>query len=286
MVLHYIDPVHVSSDISRYIRKNFATTPLDPTGESQSSDTTWYSTSDIDRITTHSNDLFIFASTAVSFILAKGYATGRAKRLRDVVNQASSPHGTTIPLDRMYELILNQALPSLEMDEPMDLQILLAQLLALREPLSVRGFAELVNTSIDELRNVLETLHTVINVPPDSDVGDLRTLHASFGDFLQHRAPKALRVDVDEGRERLLRACYARMQESDLCFNVSRSASSYQHNPDHRPAFISRSLEYACMQWAFHLGEVDNMARFERDIERVFLPKFFFWLEVVSAPRR
>ena len=213
----------------------FATTPLDSTSDSQLKKATWYSSSDIDSIATRSNGLFIFASTAVKFILEKGHATGRAKRLRDVVGQASSPHGTTAPLDSMYELILRQGLQSFEMDERIDLQLLLAQLLVLREPLSVRGFAELVKISIDELRSVFETLHAVVNVPPDSDVGDLRTLHASFGDFLQHRAPDALRVDIDKGREHLLHACFARMQAKDLCFNVSRSASSYQRNPTGRP---------------------------------------------------
>ena len=286
LVLHDIDPEEVSSDISRYIEAKFATTPLDSTGESPPSNAAWYSSSDIATITARSDGLFIFASTAVKFILEKGHATGRAKRLRDIVDQASSPHGTTKPLDRMYALILNQALHSFETDERIDLRLLLAQLLALREPLSVRGFAELVSVSVDVLRSALETLHTVINVPPDSDVGDLRTLHASFGDFLQHRAPDTLRVDLDGGRERLLRACFGRMQARDLCFNVSRSASSYQRNPAGRPTFIPRSLEYACVQWGFHAGEVENPTRFAPNIEAVFMPKFLFWLEVVSVLRR
>ena len=282
LVPHDIDPEEVGRDIARYVAMTFTATLLEPTGESPSANATWYSSSDVASITSRSNGLFIFASTAVKFILEKGHAIGCAKRMRDIIDPTSLPHGTTEPLDRMYELILKQGLHLLEMDERIDLQLMLAQLLALREPLFVRGFAELVKILIDELRSIFETLCTVVNIPQDNDVGDLRTLHTSFGDFLQHRAPDAFRVDISGGGERLLHACFGRMQAKDLCFNVSRSASSYQRNPGGRPTFIPWSLEYACLQWPFHLGGVSDLACFESRVKAVFVAKFLFWLEVVS----
>ena len=40
------------------------------------------------------------------------------------------------------------------------------------------------------------------------------------------------------------------------------------------------------MQWAFHLKEVANPARFEPAVNTIFIPKFLFWLEVVSILHR
>ena len=285
-VLHDIEPDEVNSDISTFIHARFTGAPVDPSEPSQSSGTTWYSASDIETLVGLSCGLFIFASTVIAFVLARGHAAGREKRLRDVVNSVKPRPRTTEPLNEIYSFILAEASSELEEDECHDLQVLLTKILALREPLSIRGFAELVKISVRQLRALLEDLHAVINVPADNDSGDLRTLHASFSDYLQLRAPNELQVDISLGRELLLRACFDRMQAADLCFNVSRSASSYQRNPDVRPTFIARSLEYACLQWVYHFEEISDRVRYEQMIDGIFLPKLLFWLEVVSVLRR
>ena len=285
-MLHDIEPDEINSDISTFIYARFVGAPVDPSEPSQSSRATWYSASDIKTLVDLSCGLFIFASTVIAFVLARGHAAGREKRLRDVLNSVKASARTTEPLDEIYSFILTEASSGLEEDERHDLQVLLAGILALREPLSIRGFAELVKISVRQLRALLEDLHAIINVPVDDDVGGLRTLHASFSDYLQLRAPAAQHIDIALGREQLLHACFERMQAEDLCFNVSRSASSYRRNPDGRPSFLPRSLEYACLQWAPHLGEVAEPARFEHAIKAVFVPKFLFWLEVVSVLRR
>ena len=117
----------------------------------------------------------------------------------------------------------------------------------------------------------------------------LRTVHASFGDYLYIRAPNHLRIRQSLGHEVLARGCLDVMAKQ-LCFNISASRSSYEPNPPNRPDSITLALEYACLHWSHHFAVIklskdfaaDTLA-LDVDIGRTFRPNLLFWLEVLSA---
>jgi len=43
------------------------------------------------------------------------------------------------------------------------------------------------------------------------------------------------------------------------------------------------SLEYACLQWVYHIAGATVPSEFDPEIFSAFRPRFLFWLEVVSV---
>jgi len=221
--LHTIDPAQVTADIRLYIEKTFekvTTTPV------------WYTDDDINELAVLSGGLFIFASTALAYILRRKEAPGRLERLRTLKMQTSSSTLVTGPLDRMYLLVLTQASDP-EVFEPTELNEMrrvIAVILSIRAPLTLKNLAEFLGLTTLHLRGTLEGLHAVILVPEEDEKGELRALHASFGDFIFTRAPEHIRVDKEYGHNELARACLKRMSADDLCFNISRRKTSFKPN--------------------------------------------------------
>ena len=119
-------------------------------------------------------------------------------------------------------------------------------------------------------------------MPEDDDEPGLRTLHASFGDYLVSRAPDILSITSSLGDDILARGCLQVMSKQ-LYFNVSQSPSSYKPNASSQPASITSSLEYACLQWIYHIAALPVTSVLDEEIFSIFRPRFLFWLEVASV---
>jgi len=187
----------------------------------------------------------------------------------------------------MYEIILIEATRE---DRPVakelpKLQRLLASLLSARMTLSVRALADLSDLASYEVSASLSRLHAVVHVPEDEDMPGLRTVHASFGDYLYSRAPNHLRIHQSLGHEALAHGCHDVMAKQ-LRFNISARPTSYDPNPSKRPEIITLSLEYACMQWVYHFAALINPHNLDATIGAIFRPRLLLWLEVMSALRQ
>jgi len=117
----------------------------------------------------------------------------------------------------------------------------------------------------------------------------LRTVHASFGDYLYSRAPSHIRIHQSLGHDALAHACL-RLIAKNLRFNISQSTSSYKANLSTKADCITLALEYACLHWAHHVAAfslIDDFASqssaLDTEIGRVLRSKLMFWLEVLSA---
>jgi len=273
--LHDVDRTEVAADIWLYVTAKF---PKDFDGEK------WYNDDDIVNIVNLADGLFIFAATVMRYILTPLGDDQRAGRLRRV----ATPSVLSYSLDEMYRLVLSNTSDPVESDdsELKDTREIVAVILSARTPLTVRALSELLQRSLRSLRGLLENLHAVIQVPVDDDEDYLRTLHASFGDFLfSSRAPDHIRLEASLGHDRLARGCLRRMSADDLCFNVSRSRSSFQHNSHEQQSVIPLSLQYAAIQWAHHVALSSDPTLYDGDIISNFRPKLLFWLEVLSVTR-
>jgi len=121
--------------------------------------------------------------------------------------------------------------------------------------LSVSALSDLLDIPANDLRAGFSYLHAVVYVPDGDSEPGLRTLHASFGDYLFGRAPSAFRIASSLGHVILARGCLHVMVQR-LHFNVSMSHSSYKPNRSTTPKTITLSLEYACLQWVYHVYDL------------------------------
>ena len=278
--LHTVEPEHVTADIRLYIGTRLA----------QASKTaTWYSAHDVEALVALSSGLFIFASTVVKYILDRGNDAGRRERLQKTNSAvALSSMAVTEPLDRIYELVVIDASKSewVDTDELGSMRKILACVLTVRESLSVQALANLIGSSTDTLRASLDRLHSLIHLPDNDTEPGVRTLHASFGDYMLSRAASHIRLASSLGHDLLAAGCLRRMGQSDLCFNISGSHSSYEPNAEFQPSSISLSLIYACLHWAHHIDAASTRSAFDRMIGGTFRRRFLFWLEVLSVMER
>ena len=269
--LHTIGVGEVTEDIRLYISNAFTNSPLAKS---------WYSDADVNNLATLSEGLFIFASTVIAYVLEAQSVKRRANRLLTALLAVKDSKVAPRPLDAIYEFVLTRASDTAKV-EPKELEEtlrVLACILATRTPLSVTALADLLEMEADDLRDSLRQLQAVVHVPEEGDQSGLKTLHASFGDYLFARR----RIQPLFGDETLARGCLRIMRER-LHFNVSNSQSSYEPNPATRPGSITLSLEYACMQWIYHVAGLKEPSMLDHEIDEAFCPRFLFWLEVISV---
>ena len=273
--LHTIDKTHVTEDIRLYISDAFSKETLDGR---------WYTESDVDLLATRADGLFIFASTVVTYILDTGSVKSRAARLRTAVFAMKSSRVMTRPLDAVYEFVLTRASDS-EKVEPEELAAtlkVLSSILMAKMPLSIIALAEILGWASDDLRDSLRRLHSVVHVPVQPEEPGLRTVHASFGDYLFERAATELRIVPALGDEALVRGCLKIMGKR-LHFNISQCRSSFEPNSSTKPDSVTYSLEYACLQWVYHLADLPQPWVMERNVDDIFRSQLLFWLEVMSV---
>jgi len=275
--LHTIGSDEVLEDIRMYIGNMFAQHPIPDTEP-------WYSDADVASLANLANGLFIFASTAIEYILDTASVDHRMDRLKTTLSTMKNSKVATGPLDEVYEFVIARAsnVTKVEPHELAQIRQVLSCILVARMPLSLSALAELLDAKIDVIRASLRRLRAVLHVPDERDQPGLRVLHASFGDYLFERASVGIRISRTNGEETLARGCL-RVLAKRLHFNVSQSRSSYQPNPSSKPDFIPLALEYACLQWIYHVSSSPEPTSFDKSITDTFTPRLLFWMEVMSV---
>ncbi|KZV72767.1 hypothetical protein PENSPDRAFT_717139 [Peniophora sp. CONT] len=243
----------------------------------------WPLKADIAVLTRLSDKLFIYAFTALQYL--RRDPVSRLKKLTGTAVVAGRP--MTKPLDDIYNLILSEAMdPDLyEVDEIEMSRAIIANIVTMREPLSVEALSKLLSLPVDQIKSSINRLYAVIYVPIRDDNGALSTFHASFGDFVtdHSRAPQYMDKHILKSHRALAMTCLDALQSDRLCFNVSQALTSYLPNSEQQLALFSDSFRYACLHWGHHIASGHNMELLT-SLERVFVgPKFLFWLEVLSS---
>ena len=281
--LHTVDVAEVNMDIKQYITENL-NIRLSSRPEFWESITD----SDIENLVQLCDGLFIVASTSLAYIL-NARASDTVARFWKLFNPAGDglSYRAVAPLDRMYEITLNDAAREAEFEatELPVLPHLLASVISARMTLSVAALSDLLNLEPYMLHASLSRLHAVVHVPERDDIPGLRTLHASFGDYMFNRAPNNIRILPSLGHDALAHGCLNVMGKQ-LHYNISQSRSSYDSNPLALPEGITLSLEYACMQWTRHFAALVDIGHLEVKIGAIFRPRFLSWLEVMSLLRQ
>jgi len=285
--LHAVNKEEVDADINRYI-----TGTLDFKLFGKPAIRAYFTETVVNDLVRLCDGLFIVAATALKHTFGAGANVAEA-RFQKLLNDSRDGFNVSAaaPLDRMYRIILEDAANE-GAAELSGLLLLLASLLSARMALSVTALADILGQKPNDVRASMSHLHAVVDVPDDDQVPGLRTVHASFGDYLLGRAPVHIRIAQGLGHINLAHGCLNVMRDR-LSFNISQSVSSYESNVTTRPTNITYSLEYACLHWAYHIvgsKPHDNSASSSSSlgtiISQIFRPKFLFWLEVLSVLHR
>jgi len=275
--LHTVNEEQVTADIRLYVRTTLT---------SNSRLCSLFTANDADTLTQVCNGLFIIATTALQYTLGAGIDRARIRfeTLLKSSHDSPSARAAATSLDCMYAVIVEDAVNTdkAEICDIPPTRQLLAVLLSARVSLSITALADILDVPSHHLRAGLSRLHAVVHVPEDDSEPGLRTLHASFGDYLTGRAPENIRIVASLGDEVIARGCL-RVMSKCLHFNISQSRSSFEPNVVSKSKIIPSSLEYACLQWIYHIAALPVPSVLDNEIDTVFRPRFLFWLEVISV---
>jgi hypothetical protein len=264
------------TDIHRYIdhqmvaiREQHSTRNLDPT---------WPGNTQISALATLSSGLFIWASTAVRFLLE---AHNPGSTLDTLLNKG-------LNLDDLYAVALRNTGRWDDMEFRHEAQVVLAAVVLGKVPMSDETIDRLLDLEPESSsRHIFARLGCVLQWK-SGEVA--RVLHTSFGDYLTDpgrsgHEPWFINSSV-LGRQ-LARGCL-RILRTELQFNICRLEDSHVRNTDvpdlpaRIAAYIPTHLSYSSRFWASHLEGADFDPNTLADIKDFMFHKFLFWLEVIS----
>jgi hypothetical protein len=270
--LHDAGDDMLEEDISRFIHYR-----LEQTQRKYKSFT--FTEDDVATLTKLAGQLFIYAFTACKYIHNDPH--GGLERLKHHADSATGIMRSGI--DKMYSLVLSKVFDNEEQDKATiaNAKLVLVYLVTAQTTFPVPELAELMAKDPLDIRTSLNLLHSLVYVPPDGDAGSVTTLHASFGDYLgeQERSGRYF-IDKAYGHEIFTDFCLKLLL--GLHFNIAGFTTSYKSNEDQEHAAIPKRLAYACQYWVHHLTRTADPAKYIDDIEKIFFPRFTFWLEVMS----
>ncbi|KAH9947833.1 hypothetical protein B0H21DRAFT_851412, partial [Amylocystis lapponica] len=246
---------------------------------------TWPNSSAIDKLLQMAGGLFIWASTAVSFI-AESHDPG--EQLSNVLN-SELKGGAEANLDSLYETVLHD---TKIWDQPVSVSQSWLKVLGLL----VIAKAPITYAEIDKMLGLenahssyrfFEQLRSLLHWSPDYFV---QLLHASIADYLTDKercGDKPWFIDIAEQSDSMTRTCLHAMQ-AELHFNICNLETSHVSNRDvvdlenRIKHCISPQLSYSCQFWTDHLSNTAYTPEM-CDLVIDFCSKHtLFWIEAMS----
>jgi hypothetical protein len=240
-ILHEVEKEIVGADIELYIK-----------GWLNMHDSGYnWPQAEVERLVNMSGTLFIYAATVCKYIAQRG-TSGMSQRLSDVVNlKLEATSGVIHPLNILYERILDAAYKLANEKERKDVDIILAAVVYVYNPLSIKAISALMEIPIRHIEAALSCLHSLIYIPSQGDK-PISTFHASFYDFISNQIHLSKHyLDPCISHKHIAHQCLALMnkdwsQEAKICYLEERKCTE-----------ISESLAYACSNWIIHFTYKD-----------------------------
>ncbi|KAK7015389.1 WD40 repeat-like protein [Favolaschia claudopus] len=246
--------------------------------EEQITDPQWPGEDNTQLLATYAGGLFIWAATACKFL--RGYnPQNRLNQLLDAGNSISER------VDCLYSIALDRA-GDWSDEEFLSASVsVLACVILTKKPLT-----EQIIVAILPNVGVAKILKSLGSVLLWNSGGPVRTLHASFSDYLvdpRRSGSKPWFIDTAIQSQLLATRCL-RLLTSNLRFNICEIATSHLRNsdiPDLAECIekhISYALGYAAQSWSHHLPLAGPSSDLLAEMEKFFKNHFLYWLEVVS----
>ena len=241
----------------------------------------WPGISRIQQLGGRANDSFIWAATVMRYLQS---ADDVDESLHRLLTQ------TAFTLDDLYATALRSATswdPS-EISTEYCRKILGAVVVGRVAPTDDMIIEILGLQNSKSCRLVLRRLACLLQW---SEGSPIRTLHASFADYLTDGARcggKPWFIDQTKYHLEFAAGCL-RVMEERLCFNICGLETSHLMNRDvpnlakRIKDFIPPFLAYACRFWAEHISRAGAMGlRILPQILKFFQLQFLYWLEILS----
>ncbi|CAE6479997.1 unnamed protein product [Rhizoctonia solani] len=278
LYLHEIEQSLVQADISLYLKEELLSiSPAD---------------ADIEKLARRAGKLFIYAATAVRYILPHGKSVNSKERLAIILAVNSKSKERMSSIDTLYSVILTGAMEDdqLEDEEKHQIRLALWTTVCACEPVLISTLAAISGLgSRGKTLTSLESLRSVLHVSEHSEL--VTTLHASFPDYIlnQERSGRFF-CNARTHNQLMAKQCFGIMK-AQLRFNICNIKSSFTPDgeiPDLEERIktnISDELFYACRFWADHLHLVDSSTPLLRTLHDFLSKQLLFWMEVLNLKK-
>ena len=153
-------------------------------------------------------------------------------------------------------------------------------------PLSAQSLSNLLSLPLDAIENLLDLLHSVLNIPPDP-AAPVRLLHLSFRDFLISPDQDGHTFWIGEQRAHYHVAvrCISQMDsvlEKDICRLQLPAACRADLAQETIDTHLSPEVQYACRNWSYHWKESKHRLQDDDIVHRFLIRHLLHWLEALS----
>ena len=256
----------------------------------------WPSRDNIQSLVQRANGLFIYAATICGFVDDKDW--NPQERLSEILRGGSAEAEGTVQLDEMYSEVLRCALTKGRREgEAIKLcdrfKQVVGSIITLSDTLSSSALAKLLDIPIKNVELALGTLHSVLNIPKDSE-NPIRLLHPSFHDFVSDEArceDRRFFVEKTSIHGKLLINCLEVMSAAlkrNVCNLQTPGSSPRDVQREKLFRLLPQHVQYACQYWVEHLACASSEQWIHlglRDggiIHEFFQRYYLYWLEAMS----
>ncbi|KAB5588094.1 Vegetative incompatibility protein HET-E-1 [Ceratobasidium theobromae] len=272
--LHDIEQSLVQQDIELYLQEELKSISPSP--------------DNVKRLATLAGKLFIYAATAVRYIMMKSRGAVPRDRLAIMLAVDSKSKEKHAQIDSLYTTILRAVLAAggVEPEERERMERVIWTAVCAREPISVETMATLIESDEHQTLAALEPFRSVLHV--SEHTGLVSTLHASFPDYILSRNRSGeFFCDVRTHSQLLGRQCLEIMK-GQLRFNICNLPSSFLLDSDvpdlgaRIERNISPSLSYTCRYWPEHLILAMASGELRAMVDEFLSQRLLFWMEVLN----
>ncbi|KAJ2923248.1 hypothetical protein H1R20_g13846, partial [Candolleomyces eurysporus] len=264
--LQEIEDLIVEHDISLYVLESLSAAKIEEAlGDSYNPH--WQPTKEAKtQRVKMSGKLFIFASTALKFVLDDHELNPKAQ-LNKLIYAHSQGTSQLSELDKLYLYILESAKPGRNAENWLDgFKKTVGAVLVLQVPLSASVLERLLDEEPYTIKARLAHLHAILAPVGEGLTLAYRVHHKSFPDFVTGPlCPPEFKIIEEEQHLDLARYCLQVMNKK-LKFNICQVASQNQYkelddllNEGLDTDCIPKELEYALCYWANHLSKLSGM---------------------------
>lgn len=248
LTLHELSAVVIERDIRQFLEYKLANIR-----KKRSLSSGWPGHANIKKLVKMAVPLFISASTACRSIENALHPQKQLQKYLYIGNtNATQMNKTYLPV--LQQFMRDDEDESKEILE--EFRDIVGVIILLSTPLSVDSLARLLQKPTHEISDLLEFLHSVLNVPSNTK-NPARILHLSFRDFLVGTESE-FRVDEEATDQKIALHCLHAMDtrlQKDICHlaNIGRKFKDIDRQiiKQHLPA----ELQYCCYYWIHHLKQ-------------------------------
>jgi hypothetical protein len=283
--LHNVEESLVKVDIERYLCERRL-----EIRRMKRLDEMWWTNEQLQRLLDSAGKLFIYASTACSFLDTSD--AEECKRNLEIVLTKHSLNTTVGQYDQLDNLY-SQVLSAIQQDHRRKdlISCVLRVTIAALNPLPIQTIACLLKSDTGTVYSALKRLGAVITIPNDKySNSPVIPFHASFPDFLhdysrsqKHNIPKV------EAHYFMLKLCSNIIETSpalkqNIC-NLGNSVHLSKVDPTSLES-IPGELKYSCLYWLVHLEHILTLENLKESVASqvmtVFDTHILHWIECMA----